>query len=173
MAPLSYSRSLPPASSQYLTSHPDADRPKLLKDVASGLHYLHTLPNPVVHGDIYLDNVLVSFTERAMLNDFGLSSVLSADASPLPSLGYSASYLMGRASYEAPERHDGARRSCATDVFAFATLIFHAYSGAPPFAALCNQAAVILAIHSGACWSHNPGQRPAIADVGARLRALR
>ncbi|KIK41408.1 hypothetical protein CY34DRAFT_85515, partial [Suillus luteus UH-Slu-Lm8-n1] len=50
------------------------DRLRLLQDVTSGLHYLHGIP--VVHGDLTPNNVLLNNDKRAVLTDFGLSSML-------------------------------------------------------------------------------------------------
>lgn len=37
---------------KYLETHPDVDRLALIKDIANGLSYLHTLQPPIVHGDL-------------------------------------------------------------------------------------------------------------------------
>ncbi|EJD38030.1 kinase-like protein, partial [Auricularia subglabra TFB-10046 SS5] len=134
----------------YLIKYPETNRLRLLLDVALGLHYLHTMSDPIIHGDIYIDNVLVSGDGRALLNDFGLSSVTSADpAAPSAYSGDAERYMAGRTSYEAPERHWGERRSLATDVFAFAMLNFHTYAGEQPFNNLPTKQAVIMAIYDG------------------------
>ncbi|EJD44359.1 kinase-like protein [Auricularia subglabra TFB-10046 SS5] len=144
----------------YLDNDPNADRLELLCDVASALHYLHTCPAPIIHGDLYVDNVLVSKDGTALLSDFGLSTAVSPDEWDLPVLpGGSLDYLLVRAAYEAPERHGDppARRSFATDTFAFGMLVFHAYAGRSPFAGLPNDAAVVVAIYEG--------RRPARAEI--------
>ncbi|EJD46882.1 kinase-like protein, partial [Auricularia subglabra TFB-10046 SS5] len=104
----------------YLKRNPEVNRLRILQmhEIASAVDYLHTRPGgPVIHGDICIDNVLVSSRGSALLADFGLSSVVSKDdAAPIYS-DSSYSYL-GRAAYNAPELYDGAPRSRATDIFA-------------------------------------------------------
>lgn len=181
----------------YLDNHPDANRLSLLCDIARALQHLHMRPNPIVHGDIYVDNVLVSKFGSALLSDFGLSTIVFPDDSESAALGDDVgNYLISRAAYEAPERNDDppARRSPATDVFAFGMLVFHTYSGASPFASLGNPAAILVAIYCGRrpsrtdiarddfpdalwqlvqeCWSHNPADRPTMPVVNQRIHEL-
>ncbi|KAG1751385.1 kinase-like domain-containing protein [Suillus paluster] len=46
----------------------------LIKDIASGLAYLHS--RQIVHGDLTTRNIILDDSERALLIDFGLSNVL-------------------------------------------------------------------------------------------------
>ncbi|EJD44358.1 kinase-like protein [Auricularia subglabra TFB-10046 SS5] len=181
----------------YLDKYPQTDRLWLLLGVACALHYLHTRQNPIIHGDLYIDNVLVASGGLAKLSDFGMSTIVSPDDPNLPTLpGGPADYLLARAAYEAPERHGDphAPRSFATDVFAFGMLVFHVYAGRRPFADLPNDAAVIVEIFKGQrperseitrgdfpdalweliqeCWSQNPEDRPRMRDVRSRLYAI-
>ncbi|EJD34293.1 kinase-like protein, partial [Auricularia subglabra TFB-10046 SS5] len=168
----------------YLDKKRDPNRLRLLSEVASALHYLHTLPNPIIHGDIYIDNVLVSEYEQALLTDFGLSTVVSSTTSGSEIIeDGKENYFLGRVSYMAPELHDdGAARTRETDVFAFGMLMFHVYAGRPPFSKSDNPNAVIIAMYEGqrpsreeipgddvsdglwelmqACWSPDPKGRP-------------
>lgn len=48
---------------------------QIFKEVLSGLNYLHTLPVPIIHGDIKPDNVLVSESGSCVISDFGLAQV--------------------------------------------------------------------------------------------------
>ncbi|CAG7848317.1 SubName: Full=Uncharacterized protein {ECO:0000313/EMBL:CCA75738.1} [Serendipita indica DSM 11827] len=60
-------------ASSYLDTHRDIrfdERIQLLLDVCEGLAYLHKLG--VIHGDLKLENVLISDQNRALLADFGL-----------------------------------------------------------------------------------------------------
>ncbi|KAF8329581.1 kinase-like domain-containing protein [Cantharellus anzutake] len=61
--------------SRYLRKHPDADREKIVCEVAKGLRYLHDEAN-IVHGDVKPNNVLISDEGIAMLSDFGQAEIL-------------------------------------------------------------------------------------------------
>ncbi|EJD37832.1 kinase-like protein [Auricularia subglabra TFB-10046 SS5] len=179
--------------SMYLEAHPRADRLQLLYEVASALAYLHTQPSPVTHGDVYIDNVTISAHGTAVLNDFSTSRRITVDMSETPWTSKD-DYLAGRALYEAPEVHKGARHSAVTDVFAFGMLIFHAYAGKRPLVTATTECAVILAIANGerpaeeeitrydfssplwklvqACWHHSPAKRPTMPVVRDGLRNM-
>ena len=47
-----------------------------LKDIAEALAYLHAQDPPCVHGDLKLDNILLTNTETAVLTDFGQSRTI-------------------------------------------------------------------------------------------------
>ena len=48
----------------------------MLHDVALGMEYLHGIkPNPVIHGDLKIQNVLVGQDEVAKICDFGFSRI--------------------------------------------------------------------------------------------------
>ncbi|KAG0707123.1 kinase-like domain-containing protein [Suillus ampliporus] len=63
---------------QYLKDHkgnmPFRNKMTLIKDIASGLAYLHS--RQIVHGDLTTQNIMLDDSERALLIDFGLSNVL-------------------------------------------------------------------------------------------------
>jgi len=46
------------------------------KGILKGLHYLHTLPQPIIHRDLRSPNVLISGNNIVKLGDFGLSKQL-------------------------------------------------------------------------------------------------
>ena len=48
----------------------------LFNQLSSALHYLHTLPEPVIHGDIKPDNILIDEKGNFLLTDFGISTKL-------------------------------------------------------------------------------------------------
>jgi len=115
---------------------------QLVKDVALGLHYLHT--NGVTHCDLKHANVMIEHghqTVRAKLCDFGLSTVRSA---PLEH-GFPCSFSsMGTLRYQAPEMTQlMADSSCRLvpsdkleivhhariDVYAYGLLLYEAMHG--------------------------------------------
>jgi len=57
---------------KFIGSHPDLKREKA-KEIACGLQYLHT--NSVMHGDLKVDNVIVSDRKEAQLTDFGIGRI--------------------------------------------------------------------------------------------------
>jgi serine/threonine protein kinase len=61
---------------EYLKQSPDADRTKLVSQVAAGLAYMHSLR--IVHGDIKSSNILVNDRGEACIIDFGVSRKLDA-----------------------------------------------------------------------------------------------
>lgn len=178
---------------KYLEENPEAKRLLLLQQVASALAHMHSLTEPMVHGDIHMGNVLVSNEGDALLCDFGLSRVLddpsavgpnnTTNMAEDPETGGATGVMV----YIAPERHDGWPRSRETDVFAFGMLCFQVYSGRMPLHELPTALAVILALTEGKrplrsevsredftddmwqlvqqCWSSDPKQRPTMASI--------
>jgi serine/threonine protein kinase len=103
----------------------------LIKDVASGLEYLHSAD--VIHGDLHCKNILVDDKGHALLADFGRSKVLGES-------GYSTAFLAGYAPYMAPELFPSGDVEVDTlfskksDVYAFAMVCFEIFTGQLPFA---------------------------------------
>ncbi|KAF7345559.1 TKL/TKL-ccin protein kinase [Mycena venus] len=79
---------------RYLQSHPWVDRNKLVRDVASGLKYLHD--RKVVHGDLKAENILVDQHGDACICDFGISRISNIK-------GFTTSNRAGTMVYMAPE----------------------------------------------------------------------
>lgn len=147
--------------SRYLkrTSPTNAERYKILREVAAAIAYLHC-PQPeivvegrkihVVHGDIHPGNVLIMGDGRAVLSDFGLCKLTPEDVRV--SLSLRLGDIHGVAAYLAPEvyrleefeestaeelRNLGreepdyaGRRTEKADVFAFGMLVFTTFGGA-------------------------------------------
>ncbi|KIO26900.1 hypothetical protein M407DRAFT_50021, partial [Tulasnella calospora MUT 4182] len=118
----------------YIVQHPDADRTKLVSDVASGLAYLHSRVPLVVHGDMKPDNVLIDDAGHAMIIDFGLSAIMEDDPTFSTSLATSLQGT-GNARWMAPEllMQEGCKRSLSTDVYSFGCIALQVYTGEVPF----------------------------------------
>jgi len=105
----------------YVTEHSaDAEiykRFQLMLDVACALRYLHSQIPQIVHGDLKGSNVLVEATiPRAKLVDFGLSRLLTKEATPLGgSLAWMAPELL------IPPR---SKPQAGADVFSFGRLAY-------------------------------------------------
>ena len=50
---------------------------RFTQHILLGLHYLHTLPNPIIHRDLRSPNVLICDINTAKLADFGISKQLT------------------------------------------------------------------------------------------------
>lgn len=156
----------------------NVDRKKLIRGVAAGLKYLHTLDEKtgktviVVHGDLHPRNVLIMEDGRAVLADFGLCKIVEQGGATSFSFRPGGT-AAGLAKYIAPEVHDvtgqdikpavanqgeyAGRRTVKSDVFAFGMLLFDVYGGdAAP--ALGKQDMVITT-------SLIKGKRPARGDI--------
>ena len=98
---------------------------RVAAEIAQGLDALHAAG--IVHRDVKPSNVLLG-VDGAVLADFGLAR--GVDSTQLTHDGQ----LLGTAHYLAPELIEGAAATPASDVYAFACLVYEAATGAPPFA---------------------------------------
>ncbi|KAI6013818.1 kinase-like domain-containing protein [Pisolithus marmoratus] len=90
----------------------------LLQDIASGLYYLHSHKLRIVHGDLKGLNVLVSSARKALLSDFGLSTMdISTFSMTVGAIRRVSLHWM------APELLDDGPVSMASDVWAFGMTI--------------------------------------------------
>jgi len=168
--------------SDYLERNPTGiNRLTLLLDVVTGLEHLHG--QRVVHGDLKAINVLVSRSGRAVLTDFGLSTVVM-DSNIA---GFSTTLESGGTlRWQAPELLKGDRNSVKSDVYAFAGVSYEIFTGKVPFFEF-GERAILLHILSGnipqksssisddvwtlmkECWDTDPKKRPTAKNIVARL----
>ncbi|KAH7917863.1 kinase-like protein, partial [Leucogyrophana mollusca] len=165
----------------YLARHSKADRAPLALDIISGIEYLHTRVPSVTHGDLKPQNILVTPSGRACLADFGLSYARDSQRRVATSTDGPGSG--GTLLYQAPELLFDDPVSFATDIYAFACVMYEMYSGAAPFAHIRASGAVVRAVISGerpACpagidqtiwsliemgWHAEPDKRPHASDL--------
>lgn len=102
------------------------DTVALAAEVAQGLDALHRAG--VLHRDVKPSNVLLDDAGSAALTDFGLAR--GADSTQLTRDGQ----LVGTVHYLAPELIEGSPAGSASDIYAFACLLYECLTGAPPFA---------------------------------------
>ncbi|PON49675.1 Serine/threonine protein kinase [Parasponia andersonii] len=103
------------------------ERLKVLKDVASGVLYLHEgWEVKVLHRDIKASNVLLDKDMTARLGDFGLAKM--HDHGQLAN----TTRVVGTVGYMAPEVVQTGRASAQTDVFGFGVLVLEVVSGRRP-----------------------------------------
>ncbi|KAL0577763.1 hypothetical protein V5O48_004221 [Marasmius crinis-equi] len=173
----------------YLKHHPTHDKLKSLREIATGMEYLHAHEPTVVHGDIRGANILVTDDLTCVVADFGLSIAVESDALPTSS----GSGIRGSIRWLAPEAISGDREGRARparDVYAFGCTVLEILTLRPPFSNQSTDAGVILAVVSGGrpqrpqncpeelwnliqhCWAHLPQARPKAEDIVTRLQEL-
>ncbi|KDQ14106.1 hypothetical protein BOTBODRAFT_110581 [Botryobasidium botryosum FD-172 SS1] len=181
---------------EFVQRNPDADCLQLLAQVAKGLEYLHTFESPVIHGDLRGPNILISELGNAYIADFGLSELDIEDYDPK----YSTPWLTaGHPRWQAPETLKAstkkeARRTLATDIFAFGRVMLELFTKEFPFSYIAMDIMVAVMAMEGKlperphedgiedrglndgmwelmldCWAVDPSQRPDAKSVIVRL----
>eukprot|EP00257_Ricinus_communis_P024317 XP_015584497.1 L-type lectin-domain containing receptor kinase VII.1 [Ricinus communis] len=103
------------------------ERIRILKDVASGVLYLHEgWESRVLHRDIKASNVLLDKDMKGKIGDFGLARMHSHGQVA------STTRVVGTVGYLAPEVVRSGRASSQTDVFGFGVLILEVICGRRP-----------------------------------------
>lgn len=101
--------------------------------IAEGLDAAHELTSPageplgLVHRDVSPQNVLVSYTGRVFVADFGIAKLLE------PSRLTQSGELKGKFGYMSPEQTRGELVDRRSDVFSFGVLLYEMLTGARPF----------------------------------------
>ncbi|KAL6647101.1 hypothetical protein ACP70R_014538 [Stipagrostis hirtigluma subsp. patula] len=104
-----------------------AQRFQIIKDVASGLFYLHEKwEQVVVHRDVKASNVLLDAAMNAHLGDFGLARLYDHGSD------LQTTHVVGTMGYIAPELARTGKASPLTDVFAFGTFLLEVTCGRQP-----------------------------------------
>ncbi|KAG1880074.1 kinase-like domain-containing protein [Suillus subluteus] len=118
------------------------DRLLLLRDTAAGLNYFHTFSvnidgntyfNPVVHGDLTGNNVLVGGDRTAYVSDIGLSGTLTQ----LPGMTYLAmlNCHAGAWRWSAPEQ-SVSMVTTHSDIYSFGSIMLQVLTGNLPWSHL-------------------------------------
>ena len=100
----------------------------IAKAVLSALHYLHTLPNPIIHGEVTIQNVLLDLAkglQDSKLIDFGNSRFLSQP--PVKPDLSSANVF-----YMAPERFSGVSQ-VQSDLYSVGAMMYYLLCGELPW----------------------------------------
>ncbi|KIK21985.1 hypothetical protein PISMIDRAFT_680736 [Pisolithus microcarpus 441] len=163
----------------------------LLEDVANGLYYLHGHElGPVVHGGLKGLDVMVSSDRRALLTDFGLSTLnISTFSMTVVREGG------GTPRWMAPEFLDDGHASMASDVWAFGMTVLELFTRLMPFSDCPSLKGVMRRLMSGelpprpatevtqfrltdtwweiclSCWGRDPSSRPIMKDVVEKVKA--
>ncbi|KAI9508854.1 ras guanine nucleotide exchange factor domain-containing protein [Russula earlei] len=167
---------------EYLRKNPDADRTRLLSEVASGLEFLHE--RNIVHGDLCGKSILVNGSGKTFLCAFGLSEFSNRFSD------------LSRARWFAPERISSSSSTSLTskvDIWSFGLLCLEVFTGNDPYSSIADVYVPILLNegktpeHPGptavglspdmwelmqSCWQINPTERPPMPTVLSLIRHL-
>ncbi|KAH9057103.1 hypothetical protein EDB83DRAFT_2316074 [Lactarius deliciosus] len=166
----------------YVRGNPDADRMRLLSEVASGMEFLHE--NGIVHGDLCGKNVLISGDGKAFICGFNLSEFVNPTSD------------MSRARWLAPERITSASVTSPTfkaDVWSFGLLSLEVFTDADPYSPYSDLYVPVLLSQGKppedpgsaavglspkmwelmqSCWEVNPEVRPDMDKIQLAMRNL-
>jgi serine/threonine protein kinase len=150
---------------------------ELVAIVADGVQHAHDCG--IVHRDIKPANILLDRSGRPHLADFGIARLMDATATT------AAGFVMGTASYLAPEQVRADRVGPPADVYALGLVLLECLTGERAFPGTFNEAAAahlardpsipasvapwLAAIIRSATARHAPA-RPSAGRVGAALR---
>ncbi|KAK0471351.1 TKL/TKL-ccin protein kinase [Armillaria novae-zelandiae] len=172
------------------------DRLQLLCEVAEGLRYLHSFD--IIHGDLTGSNILINDQGKALLGDFGLSSIVSEfDETSSMTSGVSGAVRWADASlYKLLLRDDEDDRvpspTTMSDIYSFGSVTLEILSGRIPYHYVRTDAQVVIELHNGKkprrpapsfvtssqwdfiqrCWADDPQERPDVGQVLASVQAL-
>jgi interleukin-1 receptor-associated kinase 1 len=100
-----------------------ATRYGIVRDIATGLHYVHHEYEPMVlHRDIKASNVMLDSSFGARLGDFGLACTVAVDRNSATGVG-------GTWGYIAPEYAMSGKATRQTDIYALGVLILEVVTG--------------------------------------------
>ena len=105
---------------------------RFIKDVASGLDYLHGIG--VIHHDIKPDNILINGNNQFVITDFGISVKFRSTLRRNSSRDVQKNMTGGAISYMAPEMFTESAESVnATDIWALGATLYELMTGNLPF----------------------------------------
>lgn len=104
---------------------------RLMRDIASGLAWLHAMKPPVVHQDVKPGNIMVADNGDYMLADFGISTRIRTTLRKSLSIAFSSA---GTTSYMAPERFGKDNTPImANDIYSLGATVYEMLTGNTPF----------------------------------------
>ena len=150
---------------------------ELIAIVADGIQHAHDCG--IVHRDIKPANILLDRSGRPHLADFGIARLLDATATT------AAGFVLGTASYLAPEQVRAEQVGPPADVYALGLVLLECLTGKRAFPGTFNEAAVAhlardpeipasvvpwLATVVRAATAREPGARPSAGQLAIALR---
>ncbi|KZP14664.1 kinase-like protein [Athelia psychrophila] len=133
--------------SVYVRQHPDVDKKELAWQIAVELEYVHSVG--VIHGNLCVENVMITGTGKARIMDIGVDS-LRRDMAIDGRCRVPSKWM-----YKASEELELGVRSTETDVHSFASTIYLIYTGQPMFP-----------LRSASRWAHHLRQLIECGHIG-------
>ncbi len=104
------------------------DLKQIISDVLDGLHYLHSLPEPIIHNEITPQNVMIDLsddTPQAKIIDFGYARSFHQSSKSYNKEGLNLNYVATECfnSFYSPQ----------SDLFSVGALMYHLLFGMPPW----------------------------------------
>ncbi|KAK0468944.1 kinase-like domain-containing protein, partial [Armillaria novae-zelandiae] len=129
----------------FLRQNPRHNRMQCIREVANGLHYLHSHDPPVVHADIRGANILVTGDFHCCLADFGLAQAVMTRRTE------SCDSKSGTVRWLAPELLQLDAPSHwhympSRDIYAFGCTVVEIFTGRVPFSDIIQEMSVALAV---------------------------
>ncbi len=104
------------------------DLKQIIAAVLSGLNYLHSLPNPIIHNEITPQNIMLDLSEdipQAKIIDFGFARSFHQSSKAYNKEGLNLNYVASECfnSFYSPQ----------SDLFSVGTVMYHLLFGMPPW----------------------------------------
>jgi eukaryotic-like serine/threonine-protein kinase len=115
------------------SSVPQAIAVRLVSDACSALEYAHNLSGPdgvslaIIHRDVSLANILLTYTGQVKLVDFGIAKAAHTESFT------SAGALRGKYRYMPPEQIRGVQLDRRADIFSLGVVLYRLLTGKLPF----------------------------------------
>jgi len=155
--------------------------------IAQGMSYLHGFKPVIIHRDLKPQNILISYSGRCKIADFGLAKIRATPAGQGETDQYKLTGETGTYRYMAPEVFRHETYSEKVDTYSFAMLMYFLTAGHAPWPMLNGLiAAQAAAIRSERptiprswdscwsdliqqCWDENPSNRPGFDVIILKL----
>ena len=101
---------------------------RIVNGVLDGLKFLHSLPNPVIHNELTIQNVMLDLSSRnpkPVIIDFGYARFLNQSQHSFQKQGLNPFYV-------APEAMNGIF-TVQSDIFSVGAMLYHLLYGLPPY----------------------------------------
>jgi len=98
---------------------------KILREIAFGMHYLHSVRPRIIHRDLKSDNILMTRTYSAKIADFGMSKMIQEQSKVMT--------RSGTPHYMAPESIQEGKFSEKSDVYSYGVVCWELYKESRPY----------------------------------------